>query len=136
MNLILTPLKHEDYDSILVGWWKQWKWTPPQRDFLPQNGTGGLIVWDGDTPVCAGFIYNTNSKVSWIDWIISNKEYRKIPQRDDALELLIANLESIAKKGGNKYGYALLRHKKLINTYQKLGFNAGDQYTQEMIKIY
>ena len=136
MDLILTPLKYEDYDNILLGWWKQWNWTPPQRDFLPQDGTGGLIVWDKDMPVCAGFIYNTNSKVSWIDWIISNKEYRKEPQRQEALEMLILTLGEICKKDGNKYGYALLKHPKLIDTYEKCGFKAGDQYTQEMIKIY
>ena len=136
MELNLTPLKYEDYDDILLGWWKQWKWTPPARDFLPQNGIGGLMVWDGKTPVCAGFIYNTNSQVSWIDWIISNKEYRKTPQRQDALELLILTLGEICKKDENKYAYALLRHKELIKTYEKLGFNAGDTYTQEMIKIF
>ena len=136
MNLNLTPLKTGDYDSILVDWWKQWDWTPPQRDFLPQDGTGGLIVWDKDIPVCAGFIYNTNSKVAWIDWIISNKEYRKDPQREQALELLISTLGEVCKKNGSKYAYALLRHEKLIKTYEKFGFNAGDQYTKEMIKIY
>ena len=27
------------------------------KDFLPDNGKGGLIVYDDKTPVCAGFIY-------------------------------------------------------------------------------
>ena len=136
MELNLTPLKTEDYDNILVPWWKQWKWTPPQRDFLPENGTGGVMVWDKDIPVCAGFVYNTNSKVGWVDWIISNKEYRKIPQREEALDLLILTLGEICKKQNKKYSYALLRHKKLIKTYEKLGYNAGDQCSQEMIKVY
>tara|TARA_Y100001938_G_C8072616_1_gene424047 strand:- start:130 stop:543 length:414 start_codon:yes stop_codon:yes gene_type:complete len=135
MEFNLTPLQHDDYDNILVPWWKQWNWTPPQRDFLPEDGTGGLMVWHGKTPVCAGFVYNTNSKVGWVDWIISNKEYINPMLRQEALELLILTLGEVCKKQDNKYNYALLRHKKLIKTYERLGYKAGDQYTQEMIKI-
>ena len=74
----IRPLELDDYDTILVDWWKDWGWTPPTRDFLPDNGKGGMIVFDGDIPVCAGYIYLTNSGVAWVDWIISNKEYRKL----------------------------------------------------------
>tara|TARA_R100000664_G_C2756484_1_gene144378 strand:+ start:3458 stop:3871 length:414 start_codon:yes stop_codon:yes gene_type:complete len=136
MKFTIKPLTHEDYDNHLVGWWKDWKWLPPARDFLPQDGTGGLMVYDNETPVCAGFIYNTNSKVGWVDWIISDKSYRKNPERQEALELLINTLSDICSQSGNKYAYALLRHKGLTKTYQGLGFKAGDQYTQEMIKVF
>ena len=61
MNLNIIPLKESDYDNILCGWWTDWRWTPPSRDFLPDNGKGGFIVYDGDIPVCAGFMYDTNS---------------------------------------------------------------------------
>ena len=76
MKLNVKPLSYEDYDNILLKWWKEWDWTAPQRDFLPQEGKGGVMIWDEETPVCAGFIYTTNSKVAWIDWIISNKKYK------------------------------------------------------------
>ena len=61
MKFNTTPLQHEDYDNILKGWWKDWGWEAPSRDFLPQDGQGGIMVWNGDTPVCAGFLYNTKS---------------------------------------------------------------------------
>jgi len=136
MKLNIKPLTYEDYDNYLVGWWKDWKWTAPPRDFLPQDGTGGLMVYDKDIPVCAGFMYNTNSKVGWVDWIISDKNYRKNPERKEALNLLISTLMDFCKNANNKYAYALLRHEGLIKTYEQLGFNAGAQYTQEMIKIF
>ena len=44
----IRPLELDDYDTILVDWWKDWGWTPPTRDFLPDNGKGGMIVFDGD----------------------------------------------------------------------------------------
>ena len=131
MQLNTKRLSYEDYDNILVGWWKDWNWTPPRRDFLPHNGEGGLMVWDGDIPVCAGFIYSTNSKVAWIDWIISNKEYK---DRKEALNLLINQLTDVAKATDNKYGYALIKHPSLIKVYEGVGYVQGDSYTSEMIK--
>jgi hypothetical protein len=135
MELYIRELNETDYDEILVGWWKQWGWEPPQRDFLPNNGKGGVIVFDEDVPVCAGFMYMTNSKVSWVDWIISNKEYTKKPQRKDALKLLVSSLTDICKKAGSRYSYALIKNESLIGMYEELGYIKGDSYTSEMIKV-
>lgn len=135
MGLNIRELNENDYDEILVGWWKQWGWVAPQRDFLPNNGKGGVIVYDEDVPVCAGFMYITNSKAAWVDWIISNKEYTKKPQRKDAIKLLVSALTDICEKSGNKYIYALIKNESLINTYQDLGYVQGSTYTKEMIKI-
>lgn len=134
MKFNLRPLIESDYDDILVGWWKEWGWEPPQRDFLPANGNGGMIVYDYEIPVCAGFVYTTNSQVAWIDWIISNKEYVKRPERKEAITLLIKTLTDIAKNTGHKYGYALIKNESLIKTYESLGYSKGDSYTNEMIK--
>lgn len=133
--LNIRPLTYEDYDDILKVWWADWGWTAPTRDFLPADGTGGLMVLDGDEPICAGYMYATNSKVAWVDWIISNKEYRKKPQRGEAIGLLIATLTEISKNTGFKYCYALLKHKSLIETYEQLGYIKGDADASEMIKL-
>ena len=76
MQFNIRPLQEGDYENILCGWWRDWKWVPPVKDFLPEDGTGGYIVYDGDIPVCAGFMYTTNSRAAWCDWIISNIEYK------------------------------------------------------------
>jgi hypothetical protein len=135
MEFNIKPLGETDYEDILVGWWKDWKWTPPLKDFLPSDGKGGVMVLDNDIPVCAGFVYMTNSKVAWVDWIISNREYKKKPQRKEALDLLITTLTNICKDTGNKYCYALIKNKSLIKTYETLGYTSADNYTQEMIKV-
>lgn len=128
---ILTPT---DYDDILVGWWKDWGWTPPPRDFLPEDGTGGLILFDGDTPVCAGFMYASNSKLAWIEFIISNRNYKKKPERSNALGILIETLTKVCRDTGFKYCYATLKNRMLISTYEKLGYVKGDVNSYEMIK--
>lgn len=134
MPLTIRTLSHNDYDTILVGWWEGWNWTPPAKDFLPLNGVGGMIVFDGDTPICAGFTYTTNSSVAWVDWIISNPEYRKKPYRKEAIAWLIAALTDVCQSSGHKYVYALIKSKPLISVYESLGYTKADSYTTEMIK--
>ena len=132
----VRKLSYEDYDNILVGWWKDWGWDSPTRAFLPDNGEGGLIVYDGDIPVCAGFVYVTNAKVAWIDWIISNKNYREKPMRNHCLNKLIESLSNVVEAIDVKYAYALIKHKSLIEVYKNNGFHQGDSYTSEMIKTF
>src|SRR6056300_83313 len=98
MSLGVRPLIDKDYEEILLGWWKEWNWEAPSKDFLPNNGINGLMVLDGDVPVCAGFIYMTNSAVSWVDWIISSRTYRKKPTRKEAIRLLIGSLSDVCEK--------------------------------------
>ncbi len=133
-NLHSRPLLPSDYDEILVKWWENWKWEAPVRDFLPENGTGGLMIMDGEEPVCAGFIYITNSKVAWCDWIISSDTYRK-ESRKKAIEMLVEELADICRNTGYRYSYALIRSEPLIETYKNLDYTQAETYTTEMIKV-
>lgn len=135
MKLTIEPLKVDTYDTLLRKWWLDWGWTAPKKDFLPDDGKGGLIVYADDIPVCAGYLYMTNSKASWVEWIISNKEFREKPYRRQALTLLIESLTNISKNLGNKYVYTLLKHPSLIEIYSELGYAKGDSNAQEMIKL-
>jgi hypothetical protein len=133
MELTIRQLNENDYQDILVDWWKQWGWTAPEKDFLPDDGMGGYIVYDEEIPICAGFIYVTNSRVAWVDWIISNKEYRG--KRKEAITMLIETLTNLSKMSGSKYAYALIKNDSLIKTYEDLGYVKGDSYNSEMIKL-
>ena len=130
----VRKLEPSDYDDILVGWWKDWGWEAPLKEILPDSGTGGLIVFDEDTPICAGFVYQTNSKLSWVEWVISNKKYRRKPHRKIAIELLLKSLTMVASSAGYEYCYALTNNKTLADTYEKIGYSVGDSYSKEMIK--
>jgi hypothetical protein len=135
MKFTIRELNETDYESILVKWWKDWRWTPPPKDFLPDNAKGGFIVYDKDIPVCAGYIYVTNSKVGWCDWIISNIEYKDRKKRKKALSFLVNMLSHTLKLSGCKYGYALLKHDSLIKTYEENGYIKADTYNAEMMKL-
>jgi RimJ/RimL family protein N-acetyltransferase len=134
MKFTIEPLQEGDYENTLCQWWIDWRWDPPSKEFLPEEGTGGFMVYDDGVPVCAGFMYRTNSKVVWCDWIISNFGYKNRQGRKEAIELLINTIVELAGESGNKFVYALIKNKPLINTYKKLGFTEASSYTTEMIK--
>lgn len=131
--IAMRQLEIEDYESYLVKWWNDWGWKAPAIDFLPDYGEGGLMATYNGVPVVAGFIYMTNSEVSWVDWIISDKKFSG--NRTEVVKELVKALTNVAIASGSKYVYALIKHEGLIRTYEELGYVAGDSYNQEMIKV-
>jgi len=127
-------LKESDYDDILKGWWEQWRWTAPAKDMLPQNGAGGIMVSKDGEDICAGFVYFTNSKTAWIEYIISNPNYKNREDRKNALNMLINVLSIYVEQEGYRYIYTSLKNKHLIDRYTECGFLSGDKNCQEMIK--
>ena len=80
-------------------------------------------------------VYFTNSKAAWIEFIVSNFNYRG-DDRHEALEFLINSLIEIIKQTGDfKYIYTSLKSKSLIDRYSNCGFQKGDSNCQEMIRI-
>lgn len=135
MKLNVRKLAPSDYDDILTGWWKDWGWdTPPEKSILPLNGTGGIIVCDGSVDICAGFLYKTNSKLAWVEWIVSNKQYKERKNRKLALELLIRSLTMMARSLGYEYCYSLIDSDFLNSTFENAGYKVGASYNKEMIK--
>ncbi len=76
----------------------------------------------------------TNSKVAWVDWIISDRNYKKKPQRKQAISLLIETLTNMCRDLGFVFCYALIKNHNLMNTYRELGYKEAESYNKEMIK--
>lgn len=132
MKITTKLVTKEVYDDILCGWWKDWRWTPPKYEMLPQTG---IIIYNDEVPVCAGFVYFTNSKMAWVEYIVSNFHYRAF-DRDELIELTINTLSELAKDNGFNYLYTSLKNKHLVNKYKKCGYLEGDSNCQEMIKVW
>jgi len=132
----IRKLNKHDYHDILLEWWKDWGWkTPPKLDILPDEGESGVIVYQGDTPVCAGFIYTSNASLCWISWIVSNKQYRDRSKRKESIKALIETLSLVGKNLGAKYCYVNFDSPHLVKPSEELGFIKGS-ITQEMFKIW
>ena len=132
MELKARALQESDWET-LQEWWTKWEWPQMNRDLLPLNGLGGLIVCKGDIPIVAGFLYLTNSKVAQMEWIISNKYYRGA-DRKDALEMLILGLEEVALSVDKNIILSIGRNTGLINMHKKLGYTVDDKASYEISK--
>ena len=132
-KLFTRDLKECDWET-LVSWWNSWQdWTTPARDFLPNNGTGGLMVEKDGVPIIAGFIYETNSAGVLFEWVVSNPNYRE-DDRQEAVEKLLNDAESRIKEMGYKHIFSVGRSKRLIDTHKKLGWFVDDNPSHEIIK--
>jgi len=133
MELNIRRLQDDDWET-LCSWWDAWpEWVNPPKDFLPDNGTGGLMVYKDKTPIVAGFIYYTNSKAVLLEWIVSNPGYREA-DRKDAIELLINAAEEVSKTNGVKYMFSIGRSKPLIETHRKLDWTVDKSPSYEITK--
>ena len=69
MKLNIRKLESKDWNT-LCKWWKDWGFEhAPSKDFLPENGKGGLIVENEEgIGICSIFMYTTNSKLCQVNW--------------------------------------------------------------------
>lgn len=133
MDFNARALTTKDWDT-LVEWWDWWPgWVAPPKDFLPNHGTGGFMIEKNNTPIVAGFVYFTNSKAAWIEYIISNPKYKE-DDRPESIEFLLTELENFIKSMGYTYMFTSLQSKSLIKTHKKLGWFVDEKPSYEVSK--
>jgi len=132
MELKVRALNESDWETLQL-WWKLWQWPVITKEMLPLNGIGGLMVYKDEKLIAAGFLYLSNSKVAWLDWIISNPSY-KDRDKKQALQLLISSLEEVAKQQDYNIIISIARHKGLIKTHRELGYTVDDNPSYEISK--
>lgn len=126
-------LTEEDY-PVLCRWWSWFRFPPPPQDCLPGNGTSGIMVMKDGVNICAGFIYFTNSKLCWLEFIVSNPDYRE-KDRVEAIQFLINELAGIAQRKGFKGVFSSIKNKNLIKHYEACNFQKNEN-TTEFVKVF
>lgn len=132
-NVKIFNLKQEDdfnyYYPIVTKWWKDWGIAPLSPYRL---STRGLMVFQEDIPICAGWLFSTDSNTAIAGWLISSKEHKD--KRKDSISQLIIELEKLA----NNFGFELLNfpasNPHLRNKLEKLGF--GDLADQNITNYF
>jgi hypothetical protein len=133
MKFNIRQLKESDWDT-LISWWDTWpEWVNPPKSFLPNNGTGGIMIEKSNQPIVAGFLYFTNSDAVLLEWIVSNPEYRE-SDRKEAIELLINACERFCKDKGKHHMFTIGRNRHLIETHKKLGWHVDEKPSYEIVK--
>ena len=126
-------LTESDWET-LSDWWKAWNWPVMAKDMLPDNGTGGIMVENEGENIVAGFLYWSNSKLVWLDWIISNPKVNR-DIRQEAIKKLILTAEHMTKEAGSKYMMSISRSNSLLKTHEQMGWSVDKTPSHEMIKV-
>ena len=124
-------LTDDDYLNM-VKWWNFWKFPPPPKEYLPSEGKSGIMVTKDGIDICSGFLFFTNSKMAWLEYIVSNNEYKE-KDRKEAIQFLINELTHLAKRKGFKVVFTSVKNKSLINHMTDCGYIIGSENTTEMI---
>jgi len=130
MSFELRLLRDDDYEKLFA-WWKWFRFPAPPKDYLPEDGKGGLMISKNGVDIVAGFLFLNNSRICWMEYIISNPEYRET-DRHEAIGFLIDKLCYVAKQRGYKAVFTSLKHENLIKRYEAIGFSKGSGQTTEM----
>lgn len=129
-------VKYSDYEQ-LKEWWDFWKFPAPPITALPKYDeelTTGLMVCKNGIDICAGFLYETNSMLCWVEFIVANPKSEK-EDRSVALKLLLSELTKEAKELGFGAIFASIKHPSLLDKYVEEGYTIGTTNTNELIKI-
>lgn len=132
MELNIRSIQETDWE-MLQGWWKTWGWPEMSKDILPLDGLGGLIIEKQGRPIAAGFLYLTNSKVAWTEWVVSDPTYRE-DDRTECLTMLVKGLEDVAISTGCKIILSVGRNKGLLNIHKELGYTVDEKPSYEISK--
>lgn len=133
MDFKTRTLLEEDY-SMLEKWWAAWGWPAVNKDILPDNGTGGIMIEHDGKPIVAGFIYWSNSGLCWLDWVVGDPDGSK-RIRPLAIKLLIETVEVMVKDAGKKCIMSISRSNSLLKIHKKLGWVVDKTPSHEMIKL-
>lgn len=122
-QLVVRPFDFSrDYDTISQ-WWEEHNSFAPKPEHL---STTGIIV-EADIPLCAGWLYKTDSKICVFEFVVSNPKADK-EIRDASLELLIESIKKISKEQGYKLIYSSVKGLRYIMRLQQQGFVVVDEH--------
>jgi len=117
----------KDYD-ILSSWWRAHDSFPPKREHLSPIG---IVVEVEGKPVCAGFLYNTDSKICVFEFVVCDPEASK-ENRHDALNHLIETIQKLAKELEYTLIYTSINIESYIKKLEKAGFVETDNNQTHM----
>lgn len=115
----------KDYD-VISSWWKSYKFPVIPREALPKNG---FIIDE----TCAGFIYSTDSSISWLEFVVANPSLSK-EERKQGLQKLLLGLTGLAKELGYSIIFSSVNHSSLMERYKEVGFEQSDTNMTNFIR--
>ena len=119
-ELKIRKIEIKDYKYINK-WWVEQGFKPVSLDVLPMQGLGGLII-EKQKPIAVAYLYLTNSKMGYIDNLISDPKYIS-KDRFNIILQLIAACKQMAIQTGCLDVWAVTNSKGIIKRCKELEYN-------------
>ena len=119
-ELLVRKIETKDYKYINK-WWVEQGFKPVSLDVLPMQGLGGLII-EKQKPIAVAYLYLTNSKMGYIDNLISDPKYISRDRFNIILQL-IAACKQMAIQTGCLDVWAVTNSKGIIKRCKELEYN-------------
>ena len=123
-NFNIRNVELKDYEKINQ-WWELSQYKKPTMSLLPNNGLGGLII-EKEKPIAVAYIYMTNSKIAYIDFLVSDPTYREEDRYDIIMLLISASIDHACELGCDKV-WAMSNVDGIINRSKELGCDITKQ---------
>ena len=121
-KITIRKIQLEDYEYINK-WWVEQGFNAVSLEVLPMQGLGGLII-EKEKPIAAAYLYLTNSKMGYIDNLISDPKYTSKDRFNVILEL-IAACKEMAKEVGCLDVWAITNSKGIVKRCKELKYNVS-----------
>ena len=124
-NITIRPIKEEDY-ILINNWWKMIDKLPPPRNLLPENGLHGLMACKGDRPIVCTYLYLTNSKFGYCDYMISDTSYKGKDRFEIVLKLMNMSIGTAWELGYEDFWF-ITQNKQMLEKCKALGVKVSEE---------
>lgn len=113
----------QEHYSMVCDWW-----TAAGLHSMPLSHLSrlGFVSFSGETPACAGWLYQTDSAFCLFEFVIANPEVRR-EKRSEALDNLISTAKIVAGAHGFKSIFVNTQSSSLGLRLSKHGFVETDK---------
>jgi len=122
-NVTIRPIKEKDYESINT-WWEGNNYNPPPRELLPENGLHGLMICKEKKLVACAYLYTTNSKMGYCDYLVANPNYKQKDRFEIITQLMIACVETACALGFLDFWF-ITNNKNMIERCRELNVHVS-----------
>jgi hypothetical protein len=120
-----------DYQLVASWWNAQPKWTMP----IPISALSrfGLVTELDGQPICAAWLYSTDSSIAWLEFLVSDPNTDKTI-RSEAVNVLIENLAQEAKDQGFTFLFTSSGFVQYTERLENLSFKKTDEQVTHLFR--
>lgn len=123
---MIKDFVYDQHAKTIREWGSKHSFDLPIAELLPQLG---LVVNDA----ACGFLYQTDSKLGWLEWVYANPNKSK-EERKEALDLLFQEMERRAIILGFKCLFSAAAHQAYADVLHRQSFQLTDSSVKHFIK--